>query len=338
MRIPAFLLSNPSACLRRLVLTELLHRPDDDPEVRELDRRLSEDPLVKALVELQEGDGSWGGRARVLFRSGERIRNTSLALTRLGYLGFGPDHPCVGRGAEYLFRRQRRDGSWPLVSRAEGYSMVPLQTAVPLRGIAACGFASDPRAENAYRWLLSQRLEDGAWPTGIASGSLGRVAGYRRLAHSRWGCRTNTTGALLCLALHPERRGSNEARRGLDLLMGRETREQFSLGFEVARLIGAEPIRGVFTLHARFDLALMLDLCRHLGADETDPRVADLIRFVEGLRGPNGLWEYPAKPQASHWVTFDLLRSLAAMDRGRDWFSIEPRTPFRPYPKRRPRY
>jgi hypothetical protein len=216
--------------------------------------------------------------------------------------------------------------------------MIPLQTAVPLRGIAACGFAADHRAEKAFLWLLSQRLEDGAWPTGVAAGSLGRVAGYRRLAHSRWGCRTNTTGALLCFAHHRERSRSPEARRGLDLLLGRETRDQYSLGFEVARLLGAEPVRGVFTLHGRFDLALMLDLCRLLGAGENDHRVADLVRFVSGLRGSRGLWEYPSKPQVTHWLTFDLLRSFSAVKRGEDWFSIEPRTPFQPYSRRRRRY
>jgi hypothetical protein len=44
--------------------------------------------------------------------------------------------------------------------------MVPLQTALPLRALAMCGYATDPRAERAYAWLLAQRLEDGAWPTG----------------------------------------------------------------------------------------------------------------------------------------------------------------------------
>jgi hypothetical protein len=29
-----------------------------------------------------------------------------------------------------------------------------MQSVVPLRGIAAAGFATDPRAERAYEWLL----------------------------------------------------------------------------------------------------------------------------------------------------------------------------------------
>ena len=216
---------------------------------------------------------------------------------------------------------------------AEGYSMIPLQTAFPLRGLAACGYATDPRAERAYEWLLAQRLPDGAWPTGIAAGNYGGVGGYRRLPHSRWGCRSNTTGALLCLALHPNRRQSAEARRGLDLLLGRETREAHVFGYEVSRLLGAEPAGGGLTFFARYDLALVLSLCARIGASTEDARVAGLVRFAISLQGPYGLWEYPPQPQTARWVTYDVLDSLRLLETSTDWLSLEPRTPFRAYPK-----
>jgi hypothetical protein len=265
-------------------------------------------------------------------------------MMRLGYLGFGPEHPAVRRGSAYLFAQQREDGAWPLAGDdgdTEGYSMVPLQTAIPLRALAACGYATDMRAERAYEWLLAQRLSDGAWPTGIAGqgstsagkrGVYGYVAGYRRLAHSRWGCRSNTTGSLICLALHPTRRTEPEAQRALDLLLGRETRERQSLGYEVARTIGAEPVRGFMTFFARFDLALILNLCWRVGATLQDERVTALAEHVWDLQGAFGLWEYIPRPQASRWVSFDLYRSLLRLDDSGDWLSAEPRTPFRPYP------
>jgi hypothetical protein len=216
--------------------------------------------------------------------------------------------------------------------------MVPLQTGLPLRSLAACGYSTNPRSELAYEWLLEQRLDDGAWPTGLASGNYGRVAGYRRLAHSRWGCRSNTTAALSCLALHPQRRSSIEARRALDLLLGRETRERQPLGFEVARIIGVEPTTGFLTYFARFDLALVLDLAWRIGASLEDERIADIVTFVEGMQGDYGLWEYAPRPRASCWVTFDLLRSLSHLDDTSNWLSREPRTPFQAYPRRPTRF
>ena len=344
------LLADPSPCLRWLVLRQLLHLPDDHPEVIELAALRLSDPRLTSILSLQESDGSWTGGGLAEGRTGgSPILSTAFALARLSFLGFDRSHPAILRAAEYLFSQQLPDGSWPLGRaeadleqderpKREGYSMIPLQTAFPLRGLAGCGFATDPRAERGYDWLLPQRLPDGAWPTGMASGVYGYVAGYRRLPHSRWGCRSNTTGALVCLSLHPERRRSSEAQRALDILLGRETREKHVIGFEVARLLGAERARGFITFFARFDLALILSLCCSMGVSSSDVRLADLIRFVMGLQGEYGLWEYPAQPQVSRWLTFDLMRSIAGVSENVDWINLEPRTPFQPYPKRGRRY
>jgi hypothetical protein len=344
----SLLLADPSASLRWLVLRDLFERPAGDPELAELALLRESDPLVKDILALQEADGSWRPGALASGRvGGNSILMTAFALARLGYLGLDRAHPAVARAAEYLFSRQQPDGSWPLgeaealtdgsreLPSKERYSMIPLQTAFPLRGLAAIGYAADPRAEFAYDWLLAQRLPDGAWPSGIAAGVYGYVAGYRRLAHSRWGCRSNTTGALICLALHPERRTSEPAQRALDLLLGRETREAETLGVEVSRLTGAELPQGFFTYFARFDLALVFYLCGRVGISKDDPRVADLASFIFSLQGPYGLWEYADRPQVSRWLTFDLLRSIALLEKAGGWIGIEPRTPFRPYPNPR---
>ena len=342
------LLADPSPLLRRQVLKELLGRSNDDPEVKELTDLGQADPLVVRLLAGQQADGSWQKGLSGDTSASTPVLATALALMRLAYLGLAADHPEVRKAAEFLFSCQNKEGAWPLPQvredgeGREGYSMIPLQTAIPLRGLAACGYAQDPRAERAYEWLLERRLPDGAWPTGRASGVNGYVAGYRRIAHSRWGCRSNTTGALLCLALHPVRCSGPEARRALDLILGRETHEGWSLGTEVARLVGAQPYHGFLTFFARFDLAQVLDLCRRVGLTTGDERVADLIAFIRELQGPYGLWEYAQSPQVNRWLTWDILRSLLPLEgsegREEDWISLEPRTPFQAYPRKQKRY
>ena len=344
MNTAALLLADPSPTLRILVLTELLGRSFDDPEVQELFKMRLNDPIVDDLIRNQEPDGSWRPGSFQGSPPADKLFVTSLALMRLGYLGFGQADSFVQRGVDFLRKHQQSNGSWPLPQGrreeepGEGYALIPLQTAFPLRALAVCGYATDPNAEQAYDWLLAQRLPDGAWPTGISAGNYGNVAGYRRLAHSRWGCRSNTTASLICLAHHPQRSEGTEAQRALDLLLGRETREQHALGIEVSRLIGAEKSRGYFTYFARFDLALLLDLCWRIGASTDDGRVADLVEFVGTIMGPFGLWEYPPQPLSARWVTFDIMRSLSRIDSSQDWLSLEPRTPFQAYPRRRKRY
>ena len=66
--------------------------------------------------------------------------------------------------------------------------------------------------------------------------------------------------------------------------------------------------------------------------------LAGLVDFVRGLQGELGLWTCEAQPQASRWLTFDLLRSLSRLDETGEWLSQEPRTPFQTYSRKRPRY
>ena len=323
MTAEAFLLlADPSPALRLRVLTELLDVPADDPEVEDLAARRRRLPGLAELVSPARDEG---------------LRELAWRLCRLGHLGFGADEPGVAAIAERLFDRQSADGSWPLAGfrrskRDSVYSMIPLQASLPLRGLAAAGFATDPRAERGYDWLLGQRLDDGAWPMGVASGQPGYIAGYRKLPGSK-GCRVNTEAALAALALHPERRTGEPTRRALDLLLQRESRDEWALGSEVARLTGVEEATGFVTFYARFDLAFVLEVASRAGASADDERVADLVSFLEGLRAPGGLWEHPTHPELSRWLTFELLSGMRRLHRG-TWAGSAPRLPFRAYRRR----
>jgi hypothetical protein len=324
---------------------ELLERSEDDAEVMELEHLMIEDPQIAPLMTKQSEDGSWRNVDIGGSETRERVRATSFALQRLGYAGLPADHPTIAKGVEYIFSFQRNDGSWSIPRTYDGssldggvYTMVPLQTSIPLLGIAAAGHATDERAERAYDWLIEMRLDDGAWPTGKVGDVLGYRAGYRRMPHSDWACRTNTTLALTALAHHPTRRSGPEARRALDLLLGRETRDRQTVGLNVARLIGFEQHRGHFTYHARFDPGLILDLSWKIGASRSDERVDDLMNWFTEQQGSFGLWEYQPRPEATRWVTFDILRSLSRIDDTEEWISQTPKTPFSAYPKRKRRF
>jgi len=336
------LLADPSPSLRLLVLRELLGYPETDDEAKELRRLQVDDPWVVKILALQNEDGSWRGGETGSLGS---IRMTAQALMGLGYMGLEPRHPAVKSGAAFLFAEQRPDGSWPLGARRRPDELdrkidirVPLQAALPLMGLAWAGYATDPRSEKAYEWVLGEALPQGGWAASKNDGNPVFAAGYRRLAHSAYGCRTNTTAAVSALALHPRRRKSEAARRGLDLLLAHEYHQSYTLGFEVARTIGAEPVRGFYTYFQRYDVGQMLDLSWRVGASMADERVADQVEFIRQSQGAYGLWEYPRHPEVSRWVTFDLLRSLSRLDAETDWISLEPRTPFQPYPKKPRRF
>ena len=333
------LLGDPSPSLRWRAAVELEGVLDDDDEVKawraEIDR--SED--IGALVARLAVEG--------------QPRAAGYLLCRLAYLGYrGPE---FGAAVEAIFALQQPNGSWsasldddPLAMPGrrglltDGPRFVTMQTVVPLRGIAAAGFATYPRAERAYEWLLGERLPDGSWPAGPKSdlGGAGRPAQpemeYRRLTRGH-GCRSATTGAVACLALHPERKRSDAARIGVDHLLARETRDESTLGWEVSRLVGLERAMGQVTFYVTFDLAFLLDLASRCGVSPQDRRVRGLVAHLEAMRGPYGLWQHPTHPQLSGWLSFDLESSLRRLDDGH-WVGNEERAAFTPYRRGTRRY
>jgi hypothetical protein len=337
--VNALLYADPSPSLRWRAAVELDGAPEDDLEVAAWRAEIDRSQDIRQLL------------ARLA--AARHPMAVGYLLCRLAYLGYRGPEPA--RAVEALFALQQPDGSWPAwlddederpASRSakgaprefapsDGPRFVTMHTVVPLRGIAAAGFAGDPRAERAYDWLEGVRLPDGSWPAGPKAdlGKEGRPSlpepEYRRLTRGA-GCRSATTGAVACLARHPERRRSDAARIGVDHLLARETRDESAIGWEVSRLVGLERAMGQVTFYVTFDLAFVLDLASRCGVSPEDRRVRELVAHLETLRGPYGLWQHHAHPQLSRWLTFDLERSLRRLADG-DWTGNERPAAFTPY-------
>jgi hypothetical protein len=347
MNPTTLLLGDPSPSLRWRTAVELEAASDDDVEVMAWRAEVDGSEDIRMLV------------ARLEAAKGNP-RTAGYLLCQLAYLGYRG--PARADAVEEIFAHQLPDGSWsdpladgdaaaagamagrthPPASPTDGPRFVTMQTVVPLRGIAAAGFATDPRAEHAYEWLLGVRLPDGSWPAGPKA-DLGRAGRrslpepeYRRLTRGE-GCRSATTGAVACLSLHPNRRRSEGARVGVDHLLARETRDASTLGWEVARLVGLERAMGQVTFYATFDLAFIVDLASRCGVSPQDRRLRELAAHLETLRGPYGLWQHPTHPQLSGWLTFDLESSLRRLVDG-DWKGNEEPASFTPYQHGRRRY
>lgn len=325
MKPTTLLLADPSPSLRWRTAVELDGALDTDDEVTSWRAEIDRSEDVRRLLDQ-------------MARS-QRALTTGYLLCRLVYLGYrGPELKAT---AEALFEHQQPDGSWSSTdadqdakgrssqkaSRSQVPRFVTMQTVVPLRGIAAAGFGTDPRAERGYEWLAGVRLPDGSWPSG-PKGDLGGPGKpsqaereYRRLPRGS-GCRSATAAAVACLSLHPERNRSDAARIGVDHLLARETRDEAIVGWEVARLVGVERAQGLVTFYLPLDPAFLLDLASRCGVSPEDRRMRDLTGHLEALRGPYGLWQHHAHPQLSRWLTFDLESSFRRLEHG-DWVGDE---------------
>lgn len=339
------LLADTSANLRYLVLTELLYCRETDTEVISTKALRKEDIIVKELFNQQNADGSW--TPGIIYNSNNRsvFQTTCDIMRRLGYLGFDSSDHIVAKAAEYIFSQQNPDGSWTNSLRTlDGVppteiNYLPLHTALPLRALVSCGYAEDKRSLKAFDLLLERQLPDGAWPTGKAGGGVNMYrAGYRKLPLSRFGCRSNTTGVLSCLAYHPKLKHSEEARKGMEHLLSCQTYDRQTLGFEVARIVGFEGTSGTLTYYAKLDQLLTLDLSWRMGVSRDDKRLDNIVKFVTKSVTKFGLLLYKPNQVASRWISFDMLRSLRKLKIEDDWFPQNLEVPFQRYPKIKKRY
>lgn len=307
MSIP-LLLTSPSSHLRLLVLKNLMGKDSNDHEVKELVKLAGKDKIITDILQMQNEDGSF--RTDTITATGSILQATSIALVKLGFLGFSFNDLPVYKAAEFLMNSQGKDGGWKLeiANDEEGnYDMVPLQTAFPLLGLAAVGLCKHKLAEKGYEWLLTKQLKDGAWPTGTASGNYGYVAKYRKLENSQFGCRSNTTCALLAFSYHPGYIKNKNMELALNHILENQKFERHNFGFNLARLINIEPSQGYFTYFAQNDVLLSYTLIKRFKINEKESKVAKILDFVNSLKNPVGLWEYINNPMVNHWLTYYIL-------------------------------
>ena len=261
-------------------------------------------------------------------------------MKRLGYLGFNSSNLTISKAIEYIYSFQNDDGSWTGPSNAQdGYyhektDYIPLNTALPLQALACCGFAEDKRSMTAYNWLFEKQLQDGAWSTGQAGGGVLRYrAGYRKLPLSKFGCRSNTTGVLCCLAYHPKLRTAPETKQAMEHLLSCQTQDRQVLGFDVSRTVGYEGTTGTLTYYAKLDHLLTLNLSWRIGVSEDDRQLQNLVNFIKKSVNQFGLLKYLPNPLATRWITYDLKKSLQNLRIEEDWEAHDFKIPFQRYSK-----
>jgi hypothetical protein len=72
-------------------------------------------------------------------------------------------HPAVGRAAEYVFSCQTEEGD---IRGILANQYAPYYTGALMSLLIKAGYATDPRIERGFRWLLDVRQNDGGWVIG----------------------------------------------------------------------------------------------------------------------------------------------------------------------------
>ena len=134
---------NPS--VRYWTLTDLLDRPEDDPQVAEAKAAIPGSKDVQAIFARQDPAGWWDTSERAT-----GIKRASGQLLILSRLGVPPDER-TRRGCEFVLSK-------PWLPTRRPVCIVPCYTANCLRFLAHFGYGDDPHVDEGWRAII-ERLE-----------------------------------------------------------------------------------------------------------------------------------------------------------------------------------
>jgi Prenyltransferase and squalene oxidase repeat len=145
--------------VRARFLTEVEHRPPNDPAVRSAVRAIGRDGWAASLLEFQFPDGHWGTpgtTAEQLYRPKYVVTNW-LAIV-LGDLGMTRADPRIRRTAELILDRWSRRGGD--LSGRTGEICV---TGNAVRTLVRFGYLDHPVVQRSIGWIVRTQKPDGGW-------------------------------------------------------------------------------------------------------------------------------------------------------------------------------
>jgi len=312
-----WLLDDDQPSVRYYTLTDLLDRPDADPEARAARARIPRAGWTSDLLARQGPSGFWERREPrtakeyLYFLWFPEFSATIWSAIVLGDLGLTSADPRIRRLADRLFEYKLG-----LSSMINLYHEEMCAVGNTARTLTRFGYGDDPRVRRLYDWILDDQRADGGW--NCSQGTPGTLERWEPLA------------ALAALP-RPQRshRMEDAIARGAEFYLARR------LCREGARY--PPWFRFHYPNHYFYDVLVGLDLLTRLGYQD-DPRLAPALKVLRSKRRRDGTWaidranpdapasllhlhvkkvrplqlEPPGRP--SKWVTLSALRVLKRVE------------------------
>ncbi|MCI4322213.1 MAG: hypothetical protein L3K18_06000 [Thermoplasmata archaeon] len=261
-----WLLEADQPAVRAKALTDLLGRPDSDPEVRRARAQIPATGWAADILAEQDPGGWWESDRRSYV---PKYRGTNWRLLVLADLGMTREHPAIARACGWWVERTRKsDGGFGGDGGKSSHLCVAGNS---VRALVQFGYGDSHWVREGFEWLVSHADTKGGWS----------CYGSGRLLDS-W-------EPLTALAAQPREKwtpGMSEvARLGAEFFLERELHRQ---GGEYAPWS-----RTHYPVHYYYDMLVGLDALTALGHG-ADARLDHALDWLRGRRRPDGRWNLDA--------------------------------------------
>ena len=306
----AWLLETGDPPTRFRIMTELLGRPAEDPEVRLAKVGLLAHAGVAELLATQELAGFWVQRNYYT----PKHYSTFWVLSILADLGLTREVEAVRRGVDFMFAQQRPDGGFCRRNRRPGKGLVweeetePCTQARIVRFLIQFGYGGDERTRQALAWLLARQRTDGMWLCGYGGG-YGRPRG----------CLRATLDFLRAAVLDAETAAHPATQRAAAVIA------ELLLQPRMGRYHVPDEWTVLVFPYFGYGIIPALDALGRIGYTPAHAKVAAAVDYLLSRRLPDGGWPLDERPYKSpldfgqsgepnQWVTLEALLALKRLN------------------------
>ncbi|MCI4334365.1 MAG: hypothetical protein L3K04_01835 [Thermoplasmata archaeon] len=264
--VQKWLLDPGQPSMRYRTLTELLGRPESDPQVRKARRQIPLVGWVPKILAARDPAGWWVHSESLYV---PKYLSTNWRMIMLSDLGMTRDHPQVRASAElWMARFPLTGGGVGGNSKGTGHHCLVGNMA---RSLIRLGYGEDRRVIRSLEWLVETADPKGGWSC------------YGR------GRNLDSWEGLSAFAAYPRSRWSSE----MEAAVGRAAEFYLSRGLHRQGGRYAPWYRFHYPVHYYYDVLVGLDLLTSLGYGQ-DRRLRFALSLLRKKRRSDGLWNLDA--------------------------------------------
>lgn len=261
-----WLLEEDQPAMRYLTLTELLGRPEEDPEVRDARETMPGRGWAADILARQDPAGWWVSKD-AFYRP--KYLSSNWMLLILADLGMTRKDPRIRRAAdEWIKRFAKPDGGFGMDGSKSSHLCVVGNTA---RALVQFGYADHPKVAKSFEWMEKNRSHLGGWScfgSGRNLDSWEPMSAFAVYPKSKW-----TAGM------------QRAVEEGATFFLERELEKQGD---------HYEPwYRFHYPVHYYYDLLVGLDFMTALGYGN-EPRLKPALSLLRKRRRSDGRWNLDA--------------------------------------------
>lgn len=261
-----WLLEEDEPSARYLALTEVLGKPEDDPDVQSTKDLIGEKGWAAEILAKQTR-GGWWVSDESLYRP--KYLSTNWMLLVLADLGLTNADPRITKASELWIKRlATEDGGFAPNGTGKGHLCT---TGNMARALVQFGYADHPSVRSAFEWLVKTADKKGGWSCFGSGRNLDSWEG------------------LSAFAVYPKQKWTEPMKHSVELgaefYLERELHKQGS---------HYEPwYRFHYPVHYYYDLLVGLDFMTALGYGD-DRRLRHAVSHVKKKRRSDGRWNLDA--------------------------------------------